>query len=133
MAERVGATAAMIAAPAKPRPTPAAAPAMPVTSDSPSTWAMIRRVRQPSALSVPNSRTCRDTAAIVNRLARAKAASSTSTDTHLPRSFVSLAALDSDPVTSLAKLVEAVTMSPGSSREISLCTAGMSAALAAAT
>jgi len=39
--------------------------------------------------------------------------------THLPRSFVSLAAAGQRPVTSLAKLLEAVTVSPGSSREIS--------------
>ena len=104
MADSFGAIAVMIAAPAKPRPTPAAPPMMPMATDSPITWAMIRRVRQPSALSVPNSRTRRATAAIVSRLATANAAISTRIDSHLPRSLASLAVLDSDPVTSLARL-----------------------------
>src|ERR1700733_13625048 len=94
----------MIAAPAKPSPMPTAAPAMPMTTDSPSTWAMIRRVRQPSAFSVPNSPTRRATADIVSRLATANAAISTSTASHLPRSLASLAAPDTDVVTSLARL-----------------------------
>ena len=106
---------------------------MPMVTDSPSTWATIRRLRQPSALSVPNSRARRDTAAIVSRLATANAAISTRTDSHLPRSLASLAELDTDPVTWLARLEAVVTVAPGSSLEISFWTAGMSAALAAVT
>ena len=44
-------------------------PATPITIDSPITWLITRRLRQPSALSVPNSRTRRATADIVSKLA----------------------------------------------------------------
>ena len=70
---------------------------------------------------------------MVSRLATANAAISTRTDSHLPSSLASLAALDRDPVTWLARLEAVVTVAPGSSLEISFCTAGMSAALAAVT
>ena len=123
----------MIAAPAKPRPTPIPAPSTPRTNDSPITWAMIRRPRQPSAFSVPNSRTRRDTASIVSSTATANAAISTRTDSHLPRSLASFAADDTEPVTSLARLLGVVIVAPGSTLAISLCTAEMSAALAAVT
>ena len=97
------------------------------------TWATIRRLRQPSALSVPNSRTRRDTAAMVSRLAMANAAISTRTDSHRPSSLASLAVLAREPVTWLARLDAVVTVAPGSSLEISFCTAGIWAALAAVT
>ena len=97
------------------------------------TCAIIRRERQPSALSVPNSRTRRATAAIVSRLATANAAINTRTDSHRPRSLASLAVLDRDPLTWLARLAAVVTVSPGSSFLISACTAGMTAALVAVT
>src|SRR5215470_5801540 len=132
-AVRFGATASMIFAPAMPRATPMAPPTMPMATDSPITWAMIRLDRQPSALSVPNSRTRRATAAIVSRLATANAAINTRTDSHLPRSLASLAALDADPVTWLARLAAVVTVAWGSSLEISDCTTEMSEALAAVT
>ena len=102
-------------------------------TDSPSTWPTIRRLRQPSALSVPNSGTRRATAAMVSRLATANAAISTSTASHLPSAPASLAALAADPVISLARSEELVTVACGSSCAISFCTAPMSAALAAAT
>ena len=57
--------------------------------DSPITWAITRRLRQPSAFSVPNSATRRETAAIVSRLATANAAISTSTASHRPRLLAS--------------------------------------------
>src|SRR6516225_4012905 len=129
VADSCGATAVMIAAPANPSATPATPPTMPMTSDSPITWAMIRRDRQPSALSVPNSRTRRVTAAIVSRLATANAAIRAKMDSHRPRSLASLAVLDSDPVTWLARLDAVVTVSPGRSFLISFYTAGISAAL----
>ena len=122
-----------MAAPAKPRATPAAPPTIPMASDSPITWAMIRRDRQPSALSVPNSRTRLATADMVSRLATANAAISTRIDSHLPRSLASFAVLDTDPVTWLARLAAVVTVSAGSRCLISDCTAEMSAALAAVT
>src|SRR5580700_6502421 len=133
VADSGGATLRMIAAPANPRPTPAAAPTMPMATDSPSTWPMIRRDRQPIAFSVPNSADLRVTAAMVSRLATTNAAIRASTDSHFPRSLTSVAALDTDPVTWLARLLAVVTVSPGSSPEISFCTVGMSAALAADT
>ena len=83
---------------------------MPVLTDSPSTWPTIRLLRQPSAFSVPNSGTRRATAAMVSRLATANAAISTSTASHLPRSLASLAALAADPVISLARSAELVTV-----------------------
>ena len=83
-------------------------------TDSPSTWPTIRRLRQPSALSVPNSGTRRDTAAMVSRLATANAAISTSTASHLPSTPASLAALAADPVISLARSAELVTVACGS-------------------
>jgi hypothetical protein len=110
-----------------------APPMMPVVTDSPSTWLTIRPLRQPSAFSVPNSGTRRATAAMVSRLATANAAISTSTASHLPRAPASLAALAADPVISLARSLELVTVAFGSRCWISLRTAPMSAALAAVT
>ena len=102
LADSFGASLSISAAPPYPRATPATPPAMPMAMDSPSTWPMIRRLRQPSAFSVPNSRTRRVTAAIVSRIASPNAAASTATDSHLPRLSARLAALPTDPVTWLA-------------------------------
>ena len=89
VADSFGAIVSMMATPAKPRPTPRTPPMMPMPTDSPSTWLTIRLLRQPSALSVPNSGTRRATAARVSRLATANAAISTSTASHLPRARAS--------------------------------------------
>ena len=113
--------------------TPAAPPMIPMTSASPMTWRMIRRLVQPRALSVPNSRTRRDTADTVRMLASPNAAASTATASHLPRLLASVAALDSDPLTWLARSLDVVTVAFGSAREISPATAAMSVALAADT
>jgi hypothetical protein len=75
----------------------------------------------------------RVTAAMVSRLATAKAATRTRTDSQVPRSLASLAALAMEPVTSLARLLAVSMVVSGSRVAISLCTAGMSAALAAVT
>ena len=96
-------------------------------------WRMIRRLLQPMALSVPNSRTRRETADMVRMLARTNAAASTATASHLPRLLARLDALDSDPVTWLARSLEVVTVALGRAGEISLETALMSAELAADT
>jgi len=128
-----GASLTTRAAPATPSTTPATPPMMPMATDSPITWPMIRRLRQPSALSVPNSRTRRATAAMVSRLASRNAATSTATASHLPRLSARLAALDSDPVTSLARLLDVVTVALGRIVEISLATPLMFEALSAAT
>jgi hypothetical protein len=48
-------------------------------------WRMVRRLRQPIALSVPNSRTRRETADTVRMLASPNAAVRTATASHLPR------------------------------------------------
>src|SRR6202034_915045 len=132
-ADRAGATAETIAAPANPSATPARPPMTPTVTDSPITWPITRRLRQPSAFSVPNSRTRRDTADIVSRLASRNAAISTAIASHLPRLFARLDALDRDPVTSLARSADVVTVDPGTAFWISFCTAEMSDELSAAT
>ena len=68
----------------------------------------------PIAFSVPNSRTRRDTAAIVNRLAGRNAAMTTASARRLPRLLARLEALDSEPVTSLARSLEVVAVSRAS-------------------
>ena len=93
----------------------------------------MRRLFQPSAFSVPNSRTRRDTAASVSRLASRNAAMRTAIASHLPRLLARLDALDSDPVTSLARSLEVVTVSEGSAFLISLETVLMAEELLAAT
>src|SRR6266568_6752517 len=110
-------------------PTPAAPPTMPVTSASPMIWRMILRLCQPIALRVPNSRTRRETATIVRMLASPNAAASTATASQVPRLLARVEALASDPVTSLARLLEVVTVAVGRAREISAETAPMSEAL----
>src|SRR5258708_4239579 len=65
----VGANWPTSAEPRNPSPTPTTPPIMPITRASPMTWRTTRRLVQPRAFSVPNSRTRRDTAAIVSRLA----------------------------------------------------------------
>jgi hypothetical protein len=85
------------------------------------------------AFSVPNSRTRRETAASVSRLASRNAAISTAMASHLPRLLARLDALASEPVTSLARSLEVATVSEGSALEISLETAGMAEELLAAT
>ena len=97
------------------------------------TCAMIRRPRQPSALSVPNSRTRRETAAIVRITATVNAAISTRIGSHRPRSSASFAVEESEPVISLARLLGVVIVADESSLAISCCTAGMSAVLSAVT
>ena len=62
-----------------------------------------------------------------------RAARSPATASHLPRLLARLEALDRDPVTSLARLAEVVTVAPGTAARISFCTAAMSLALVAAT
>ena len=100
-------------APAKPSPTPITPPMRPSVTDSPMTWPTMRRLRQPIAFSVPNSRTRRETADRVSRLASRNAAISTAMASHLPRLLARLEALDSEPVTSLARSAEVVTVSEG--------------------
>ena len=73
-------------------------PMMPMAIASPTTWPTTRRLFQPSALSVPNSRTRRDTADMVRRLASRNAAASTAMASHLPRLFARLDALETEPV-----------------------------------
>lgn len=96
---------------------------------SPMTWAVIL----PRAPSGCRTRTRRETAAKVSRLATANAAKSANMASHLPRVFASCVVVFSDPVTPFARLAELVTAADGLSREISLVTVPTSAALAAAT
>ena len=104
-----------------------------MATDSPMTCRTIRRLRQPRAFSVPNSRTRRDTAAIVSRLATRNAAISTMIASHLPRLLARLEVLASEPVTSLARSLELVTVDDGTALEISLDTESTLAALVAET
>jgi hypothetical protein len=97
------------------------------------TWPTIRRLRQPRAFSVPNSRTRRVTAAIVSRLASRNAATSTATDSHLPRLVARPDALESDPFTWPARSFWSVMVAFGRALAISCWTAGISAAVAAGT
>ena len=82
----------------------------------------IRRLRQPSAFSVPNSRTRRVTADIVSRVASRNAAMSTAIASHLPRLLASDAALEIEPVTSLASVFWSVTVAPGTALLMLLAT-----------
>ena len=82
---------------------------------------------------MPNSGTRRATAAMVSRLATANAAIRTRTASHLPRAPASLAAPAADPVISLARSAELVTVAAGRRCSISCCTVPISVALAALT
>ena len=86
---------------------------MPIAIDSPITWKTTRRLFQPSALSVPNSRIRRDTADMVSRMASRNAAMRTAIASHLPRLLASDAALEMEPVTWLAKVSWSVTVDAG--------------------
>src|ERR1700733_12808099 len=121
------------ATPAKPRPTPITPPTMPIAAAPPLTGKRILRLFQPSAFSVPNSRIRRVTAAIVSRLARKNEAMSTAIASHLPRLFARLAALEIEPVTSLASVFWSVTVEPGTALEIEVATELMSPLLLAVT
>ena len=70
---------------------------------------------------------------MVRMLARKNAAASTAMASHLPRLLASVEALDSDPVTWLARSLDVVTVAAGMDWEISLDTAAMSVALDAET
>ena len=72
---------------------------------------------------MPNSRTRRDTAAMVSRLASRNAAIRTAMASHLPRLLARLEVLAREPVTSLARSEELVTVDDGTALEISLDTA----------
>ena len=93
----------------------------------------MRRLFQPSAFSVPNSRTRRETPETVSRLATANAATSAATASHVPRRSASVDALESDPLTWLARSSDVVTVALGISCSISLLTAVMFSALSACT
>ena len=70
------------------------------------------RLGQPSALSVPNSRTRRDTADDVSSAATRNAAASTAMDSHLPTLVARLEAVDSEPDTVEARSADVVTVVP---------------------
>lgn len=91
---------------------PSAPPSSPLTIASPTTCRVTRPDFQPSALSVPNSRTRRDTAEEVSRPATRNAATSTAIDSHLPTFVASEDAVDSDPETVSARSAEVVTVVP---------------------
>src|SRR5579859_7729625 len=106
---------------------------MPIAIDSPTTWPTTRRDRQPRAFSVPNSRTRRDTADMVSRLASRKAAMRTAIASHLPRLLASDEALAREPVTWLARLLSSVTVEPETELLIVLASVSISSLLVALT
>jgi hypothetical protein len=106
---------------------------MPTTSDSPITWLMMRRLSQPSALRVPNSRARRATAAGVRSAATVKAAPRVRMANHMPSSLARVAVLASDAVTWLASELSLVIVADGRRLEISPCTDERSVELAVAT
>lgn len=79
---------------------------------SPTTWRVTRPDVQPRALSVPNSRTRRETAAEVSSPATRDAATSTAMDSHLPTLVAREEAVDSEPETVSARSAEVVTVVP---------------------
>ena len=91
----------------------------PCTAASPMTWPTMRRLRQPIALRVPNSRTRRVTEAMVSSTASTKAASSTSAESQVPSVLARVEAVLSEPETLLARSEAVVTVADGSSFSIS--------------
>src|SRR5690242_2658889 len=91
---------------------PRTPPTRPLTTASPTTCRVTRPDFQPSALSVPNSRTRRETAEDVSRPATRNAATSTTRDSHFPTLVARLEAVDSEPETVLARSDEVVTVVP---------------------
>src|SRR3984885_236063 len=121
------------AAPRQPSPTPMAPPTMPIATDWALTWKTTRRLSQPSALSVPNSRMRRDTADMVSRLASRNAAIRTAIASHLPRLLARDDALEMEPVTWLASVFWSVMVTPGTDLVIAFATEVMSLPLVADT
>lgn len=80
--------------------------------DSPTTCRVTLRLGQPSAFSVPNSRTRRETAEEVSSAATRNAAMRTAMDSHLPTLVARLEAVDSEPETVDARSAEVVTVVP---------------------
>ena len=115
------------------RTAPPSPPAMPMTTASPSTCDTIRRLRQPSALRVPNSRTRRLTPESVRRLATATAAISAAIASQVPSWSASFEALASEPLTWSARSWAVVTVAPGTVALISFLTAAICVALVALT
>src|SRR5690348_16786006 len=91
---------------------PRTPPTRPLTTASPTTWRVTRLDFQPSALSVPNSRTRRETAEEVRRPATRNAATSTAMESHLPTLVARLEAVDNEPETVEARSEEVVTVVP---------------------
>src|SRR4051794_11337899 len=91
---------------------PRAPPTRPLTMASPTTCRVTRPDFQPSALSVPNSRTRRETADEVSSPATRKAATRTAMDSHLPTFVAREEAVDREPETVSARSAEVVTVVP---------------------
>ena len=85
--------------PTSPMAMPTTPPMSPCTSDSPATWPTMRRLLQPMAFRVPNSRVRRVTPEMVKRIAIRNAAASTMIDSQVPRFPTRVEAVESDPDT----------------------------------
>ena len=98
LAVRVGPNAPIASATTMPRTTPTSPPRTPCASDSPTTWRTTSHCVQPSAFSVPSSRTRLPTDERVRRTARRKAAIAARIASAVPSRLERLAASTSEPL-----------------------------------
>ena len=110
-----------------------APPSRPWSSASPVTWRTTSRCDQPSALSVPSSRTRLFTEASVSRLAMRKAAEQADERKAVPSLLARFFASTSEPETRSARSCAVVTSAPSSPAEIFAATLSTSAADSART
>ena len=112
LAVSVGPKAPIAAATAMPRTTPRRPPRTPWASDSPTTWRTTSHCVQPSAFSVPSSRTRLPTDESVRSTASRKAATAASTASAVPSRFERLAASTSEPLIESATCFALATSRP---------------------
>ena len=96
-----------------PRTTPSRPPRIPCASDSPTTWRMTSHCVQPSALSVPSSRTRFPTEERVRRMASRNAATAARTASAVPSRFERFAASTSEPLIESATCFALATWARG--------------------
>ena len=133
LAVSVGPNAPMDEATTMPRTTPSRPPSTPWASDSPRTWRITSHCVQPSAFSVPSSRTRLPTEDRVRRIASRKAATAASAASAVPSRFERFAASTSEPLIESATCFALATCARGNCVSICFCTAATSAPLVART
>ena len=122
VASSVGPTSVTTAAPARPTSAPSAPPSAPCASDSPATWRTTSRCGQPSAFSVPSSRTRLFTDERVSRLAIRNAAPRPITTSARPSLSARPCASSSEPPTRSARSLAVVTCEPENEDSIACAT-----------